>query len=518
MVAQLTSPKEFELAKVRIKTLLDKNGKSNLKVELTSYPAIAAINSNLASSNNAVKIVSLDGSKIATETHLWDSIESLVNLKSSDGDLYNLIVKSKGLMLAMTNAATVVSFDSAAHFYDYKVTVNDKTVGLQSLETLFDYAAARELASAGQGAASLAAASDVGKGNLDIFQCIYGELEQGDTCPSGVSQWTSPEAKSLLLKLNVLAMNEIANTTPDGTLGADGIDGTGDAAVIGGMVTSETGYYDMFDDHYTGIVAKFGSMKKFLEYYNGLNYEVAVTRAQYNDFKKSIYEWNGFDHSDRISGDKFISNLLSKGLIKADEANTDLGSSGKQYLLEPAFRLWGNLMPLPSDLTKSAWFEFSNDKWFHTFATDRDWAQLLATSLNNGKTNLTFEHLKAIEAAGAEYGIFGDGTNTATAANFHSQFGTSDNARKMVAAGVHINSFTAGLSGGTDTQNAAVTEYKSLDILDATKSNIEFDSHYQGHFNKYMTELLTSQGRFFWDSAASLMTDASELRTDAPTV
>lgn len=507
MALQLVSLREFELAKIRIMKIMNANGHGQLVNLFTKIPMIAAINSALS---GAEKLVSVSGQNIATSAEVLASIEALVTLYNTDRGFFNLLADEMGPVYAMTNAETPVAWNNSNYVYGYKVTSGGTTQGLESLKALFNYAAAVDINSAGDGATVLnnTGGSGIGPGNLDIFQCIFGQLEADEDCPSGVAQWTDPDAKNQLLTLNVLAKNEFT-TTPDGTYVNEGVDkdtGTTDESVIAGLVTTDTGYWDKFDTYFPNIVNTFGAKKKFLEFYNGLDFERAVTRAQYDSFKASIYAWNAYNHLDKLV-DGSVARLIDQGVIKSGEANTDLSDSGSKFLEKAAFLKWAAKMPLAGTTTNSIWSELSDDRWFHSFATHLQSGEQLAKALDDYSPDLNFSILKKLEAAGAEYGVYGDGTSTATSENFLAKFATDANVYKLFKAGVNFSNFAAGnIADGTgDVNDAYNSEHKGLGLdSDATLTSREFTTRYDCMFNEYTNSILKSHGGFLWDSQALL--------------
>lgn len=497
-VTQLTSPKEFELAKIRITAILNKNNKSTFVQQLTTYPAIAAINSKLSEPLVAT-------SDTEDDTTIYSSITDLLNLYTSDIGYFK-IVTSKEMMLAMTNAATPIAWDDTDYLASWVVKLNGKLVALESTKAVIAYAAALEaLGGNGEGATALANSSG-SNANHEIFKCILGELNAGTTCPVGVAKWTDNKLKALL-SLPVMFNNELFGT-PDGTAeyGVDTLDGddiTNEKAILSGLTPVVNGYWADFFNFYPNLKATFANDKvKFFNNYNKMEFKRAVTPEQYASFHTSIYDLNEMRFVGELFKD-YRAKLINEGIIKFSEANDDLETSGNKYIDAAGFRKFGELLPLPTDLNESIWSEVLSTTWFPSFARSSAAGDLIKDGA------VTFAQLNAIQAAvvaDAGSGIYGTGNNGsgATAANFFDKFINNPHALEQIKKGITVNMMCAG--GGASIEECPTTHSSKL-VGNTEIENHEFSTIYDCALSEPVANFVTSN-IYYWTDRDSMFGDA----------
>jgi hypothetical protein len=271
---------------------------------------------------------------------------------------------------------------------------------------------------------------------------------------------------------------------------------------------------------------------QLLSRYCGLLFTRAATAYEYGQLHKSLgsINTNYTTYGPLILQNPFILSLINQGIMSFDDAYNDL-STGNQYSIAPAFKLWGSKLPVSvtqnqntslyypdttnfdinADFGKvSAWHTImtapaSNDAtplepfWFSTFATQTKWGSLLAEG------NVNFQQLLSIPTTTAGHGIYGDGSATSdTEANFLSYFGKGLYTLTLVQAGIPINAFCADITGKSCAVNinALYVSHNSGPTY-AT----EFNDTFACATGREVSELLGSTAAQYWQSPYLLLQD-----------
>jgi hypothetical protein len=420
-VSQLTNAQQFELAKLRISKILSLNGLTQYISALTTYPAVAAINSTigeLAAPYSGYQLVK-NGGTVISSSQLYSTTDSLtapvypinklIALYTNDLAFFN-IVTSKAYMLAYTNANAPVAWDDPTHniVYNSRATGNGilpnttwntsygTTSDTESLQYFTNYAAAMEMlgeiptvgftAAANAYAINTASGGKLTQGSSYLpFQCIVGEQDATASCT--LAQWAAKTRQSMLT-LNMLTKNtlDITNATGPRSLNSTDATNTGANGVIPNMTTSIDGsdLWTSFDRTYLGIYNNAGGRDTFLSLYNKFNYDIKVTPVQYYVTHEMIKNIDGFRYLSNVIGDSSVTSLISKGYIWFTEANNDYSPTGQHLLSQPAFKSWSTMMPIMttsvSTMALSPWFNYNLNGALGSGGTEITLAQYVANS------------------------------------------------------------------------------------------------------------------------------------------
>jgi hypothetical protein len=454
MVGVQLNAKQFQLAAVRIKAILTKYALTQYIPTMTTTGAIAAINSLLPT---GYQIIHQGNLRTAQETDLYTTsstatqpLNVLMSLKDNDPSMLS-IVSSKPYLLYWTNADPIIAFNDTSNPgspYSVRQTSGNKTIKVNSLTAYVNFVAAGGQPVVPTSTTTLAIDTYPGINNYyTIMKCIYGEQDPTDVCVT--SAWTNTAALSML-SFNTLLENSFIK----GTIKGDDGYGVTDLSVITNFPVANTGDYASFNNTYTKIRDLAGGVNNFLPIYNGLNYDRAVTMAEYRAMHDTITNINlNYDFIGTILKDAFTMNLIGKGIITFEQANNDYSTPTLKYLQQNALKMWAANLPLalpPSTDGTTAWAEYSDHIWFASFANDTALGQML---LND---QVTFSQLITINQTsnfGMNAGIFGTGDLTNndspydTQANFDGYFAEKANAIALIKAGLPINALCAGDPG-----------------------------------------------------------------------
>lgn len=553
--------KQMEMAGVRISKILSKfSGFSQYIPHFKKYPVIAAVNSKLTS-KEIIDITTSSGDAVAAQADFFTAtsttlpINKLITVYNTDKPLWNIIT-SKAYMLALTNAATPVAWDSTAvNGYPYAVRESSggQTIKTESLQAYVNYLAAAEVGVAGRvsdpltfttsGATGTTAVEHPGYITIvyddtyyKLFKCIYNQLKTTETCPTAALEWSNFKARDALLTLNYMAENLTLSSTVDAdgtddcplctTTDTDGSFTTGNSAgyavatfvtdattrlathitELNGLMTANTGTWDAFDTTNTYIRDKVGGRDKFLSVYNKLEYVRAVKPTEYAAIHDTVSNINGFKYIDEIWKDDFIMNLINEGIITFSQANTDLSTTNLRLLKEPGFKQWGAKMPLAETTTNTAWGEHFGDVWFYTAAQNPTWGKMLA---DNHNMFANMYSIATATATDAGYGWHGTGAASgsgATRENFDANWATKDNMLGLLKAGVSPNFWCANKTGAA-ADTCTVSMAAGGVIQGATNAATEFASVKDCLLSSQVMDLFRSGKSNLWKSSDALMQD-----------
>jgi hypothetical protein len=387
------------------------------------------------------------------------------------------------------------------------------------------------------------------------FQCIYG-LRSTSLCQSGqldgvntVAPWVGADAKNFMLSLPYLAANTAFT----------GIDTTDIAAINTLYATYNTLASPTFDqlvgEPSTAGTPPFATYKDFFNVYSNLDITRAVTPY---DYYTTFVTGGGalstlgggatnyvLPYTTQIFQSEPIMDMINKGIISFAQAFTDItAASPHPYVINPAFQMWGNQLPISIYTTTggllypntqigahanaalfpggaltspTAWNAIMSNPatgaanehtWVSTFATRGNWATLLAEG------DVTFQELESLPISGSSNGIYGPGGGD-TEPNFLKYFGLAANLAEssyamtyaMIKAGIPLNSFCAVATATSETTPFPCdVAYPSLAISTANSVPNSM-THLACATSREVLELLESEHAYYWQSPYLLLAD-----------